>query len=78
MDAKRKLRRKRDSSFPGPEIPEMPEITAQNIYAPQNVRRADYALREPRRSYGLSPVGGLARLLMANVLGGQNRTRSRP
>ena len=44
----------------------------------QNVKRPNYELLEAKRTLGLSPIGGVARLLMANVLNKNNRTEIRP
>lgn len=44
----------------------------------QNVKRPNYELLEAKRTLGLSPIGGVARLLMANVLHKNNRTEIRP
>uniref|UniRef100_A0A183CIE4 SERPIN domain-containing protein n=1 Tax=Globodera pallida TaxID=36090 RepID=A0A183CIE4_GLOPA len=37
-----------------------------------------YNLLEAKRTFGLSPIGGLARLLMSGVLGRKNKTRTIP
>jgi hypothetical protein len=43
------------------------------LYGVENVRRGEYSLMESKRSHGLSPIGGLARLLMANLISKGNK-----
>uniref|UniRef100_A0A914HZX0 Uncharacterized protein n=1 Tax=Globodera rostochiensis TaxID=31243 RepID=A0A914HZX0_GLORO len=40
--------------------------------------RKTYNLLEAKRTFGLSPIGGLARLLMSGVLGRKNKTQTIP
>ena len=49
----------------------------EEIYGIENVAKQGYSLIDPRKSYGLSPIGGLARLLKANVLGRANKTEAK-
>jgi hypothetical protein len=47
------------------------------LYRVENARRGEYSLMESKRSHGLSPIGGLARLLMANLISKENKPEIR-
>jgi len=44
----------------------------------EKVERREYELMESKRSSGLSPIGGLARILMANELERKKKIEKRP